>query len=383
MNGVSIMKRREFLGGVATTCALAGCRSLLWKEDDYSVSILGDTHFDAEPDSVYHSHYQNEGKAEWLWKVQRQEFARNGEMWRDRCRRLLAASARAAHETPDTCFILQLGDIIQGDCDDVATHQRMLDDCIRMLRTPYPKELPFLTVVGNHDFRGKGAEKAYFNFVEPFLSRELGQDVKYPAFSFRRGPDLWIFCHFELVELSDLISIIEAKGDVRHVFLVSHGPFTPGESMNWTWRLGGGLAAGKNHRKRMMETLLRHRVIVLSGHTHQIAWWRIANELGSYSEFTCNSVWKAPDLATAVPLASTPVQYGDWTLSEFAKAKNGTGRASAYRADIALFKRDLKDYFFNRGAGHFRLNVGERRVTMDYFPGDALVPARTFVLKGD
>lgn len=179
-----MVERRQLLGGIAAAWAVSGCRTLLPDSDEYSVSILGDTHFDAEPDSIYHAHYQNEGKAEWLWKVQRQEFARNGEMWRDRCRRLLAASAKVAHATPSTDFILQLGDIIQGD----------------------------------------------------------------------------------------------------------------------------------------------------------------------------------------------------WTL-EALKKKNDRAKIDGFQKDIAPFKRDLKEFFFNWGAGHFRLNVGESRVTMDYFPGDATTPARTFVMK--
>ena len=68
----------------------------------YSVAILGDTHYDAEPESVYHSNYDESN--EWA-KVQHAEFRRNGEMWRGRCRDLLAASARLAREKP-TDFVL-------------------------------------------------------------------------------------------------------------------------------------------------------------------------------------------------------------------------------------------------------------------------------------
>ena len=375
-----MIRRRELIGGIGAALAVSGCRSIPKGGRDYTVAVLGDTHFDAESDSVYHAHYKNEGKPEWLWKVQRQEFARNGEMWRERCRRMIAASGKVAAAHPETDFVLQLGDVIQGDCDDAATHRKMLDDCIRMLRAPYPKDLPFLTVVGNHDFRGEGAWDAYFDFIEPFLSRELGRPVKYPAFSFRRGPDLWILCHFESAELTDIIRLIDEGGDARHVFLVTHGPFTPGESTNWRWRLGGDARAWTFYRPRLMDALLRRRAIVLSGHTHQVAWWRIANARGSYSEFTVNSVWKAPEIATATPLAATPAAYGEATLAKFREKGDAKG-AAEYAREIAPFKADLKDYFFTHGAGHFRLNVGEEKVTMDYFPGDALEPAKTFVMK--
>ena len=74
------MDRREFLGlsaagllglGMKFAPSLEGrCRD----GKDYNLVILGDTHFDTEPESVYHSHY-NEPK-EWLNRVQREEFAR-------------------------------------------------------------------------------------------------------------------------------------------------------------------------------------------------------------------------------------------------------------------------------------------------------------------
>lgn len=47
------------------------------KNGDYSIVILGDTHFDTEPVDVYHSNYNE--PVEWLNCVQREEFRRNGE----------------------------------------------------------------------------------------------------------------------------------------------------------------------------------------------------------------------------------------------------------------------------------------------------------------
>ena len=57
-----------------------------------------------------------------------------------------------------------------GAADSGIEHKKMLDDCIKLLRAPYPKDIPCLTVIGNHDFRGKGARQAYMDFAEPFAS---------------------------------------------------------------------------------------------------------------------------------------------------------------------------------------------------------------------
>ena len=76
----------------------------------YAVALLGDTHYDAEPESVYHSHYDESNR--WA-KIQHEEFRRNGEMWRGRCRDLVAAAGALARAEP-TRFVLQIGDLVQG-----------------------------------------------------------------------------------------------------------------------------------------------------------------------------------------------------------------------------------------------------------------------------
>lgn len=362
----------------ATATCLAGCQAMTCGlnnpagPDAYSVSILGDAHFDAEPESVYHSHYDESNR--WA-EIQHKEFRRNGEMWRERCRELLASSARLAHEK-ETLFILQIGDIIQGDCDDVPTHKKMLDDCIKMLRAPYPAGLPFLTVVGNHDFRGKGAWEAYFQFAEPFMSREIGKEVKYPVFSFRQGKDLWVFCNFETRDLDQISDIIDADPAARHVFLVTHGPFTAFErDDSYRWRLGGSRECEAS-RPRLYETLSRRHAIVLSGHTHTTNFYRHENEFGGFCEFTANSVWANQELATSEPIQDKAADYGMIGL-----AKYKPGEPVDLIHEIDFFKPGLKEYFFNNGAGHYRLDVSNEAVTMEFYPGAATEPARKFRLK--
>jgi len=374
------MNRRQFVkvaGMAAGSAWVAGCRNAfsgvanLEGPDRYAVSLLGDTHFDTEPESVYHSHYDESNK--WA-KVQHEEFRRNGEMWRARCRELLASSARLAHEK-ETLFVLQLGDIIQGDCDHVPTHKKMLDDCIKMLRAPYPDGLPFLTVVGNHDFRGKGAWDAYFQFAEPFMSREIGKDVKYPAFSFRQGKDLWVFCNFETKDLNPIADLIDADQSARRVFLVTHGPFTTfGCGGSYRWRLGGRKECEAS-RPRLYETLSRRHAIVLSGHTHTTNFYRYENKFGGFAEFTVNSVWAKPELATGAPIQDKAADYGKLGLARIPAEKRAD-----FTRELDFFKSGLKEYFYNNGAGHYRMDVSDDAVTMEFYPGAATEPARTFRL---
>ena len=377
-----LIGRRGFMravGATAGTVLLSGSEGLTGKSggqgSSYSVAVLGDTHYDAEPESVYHSHYDESNK--WA-KVQHQEFKRNGEMWRTRCPRMLAASAELAGRI-DTRFVLQMGDVIQGDCDDVPTHKKMMDDCIRLLRKPYPAGIPFLTVMGNHDFRGKGARKAYLEFAEPFMAAEIGKltggaecVAKYPAFSFRLGDDLWVFCDFETKDLNPIADLLDADPSARYVFLVSHGPFTAFPfGRSFRWRLGGRKESAAS-RPRLYETLLRRHAIVLSGHTHTTDYYRHESRFGGFTEFTTNSVWAKPELATAKPISEGVDGYRV-TTTGIAKEK-----LEDFIHEVGFFKPGIRDYFHNNGAGHYRLDVSDNGVSMAFYPGEAREPARTF-----
>lgn len=371
-----IQRRNFILGALAAAgcpaAAFAAPRDGRW--DRYSVAVLGDTHFDTEPDTVYHAHYDDTNR--WA-KVQRAEFKRNGEMWRERCPRLLASSAALARKG-DTRFILQLGDLIQGDCDDFDVHVKMLVDCMKYMQKPYPAGMPFLTVKGNHDYRGKGGFGAYDSFVKKFVARQVAKvagrkpasPVKYPAFSFRTGPDLWVFADFETRNVDAISDLIDADKTARYVFLVTHGPFTPHPfKRNYAWRLAGRT---EKARVRLYETLSRRKAIVLSGHTHSVTYYRHRNKFGSFTELTVNSVWTGNTPVTGEASEGKLADYGY-------RARKMEGEArEKYEKELALFKSGITEFFNNWSAGHFRLNVSDSAVTVDFYPGDAQKSARTF-----
>ena len=368
------LTRRGFIAGLTAVAATrARCFGGAPGGARYSVAVLGDTHYDAEPESVYHSHYDESNK--WA-KIQHAEFRRNGEMWRERCRRLVEASATVASRL-DTRFILQMGDLVQGDCDDVPTHVKMLEDAIGVMREPFARRnaaRPFLTVIGNHDFRGKGARDAYLDFSRRFMGAEMlrltGEEcaAEYPVFSFRLGGDLWVFCDFERSDLQPVIDAVEGA-TARHVFLVTHGPFTAADSNSFRWRLGGSRKCDAL-RPRLYEALSRRHAVVLSGHTHTTTFFRHENAFGGFCEFTANSVWEKPELATGDAVYSTVEEYGARRLAQLSGEKR-----EDFKASLAFFRPGLREYFFSDAAGHCRLDVADGSVRMSFYPGDALSPA--------
>ena len=101
------MNRMEFIKGVSAYSAMGlagGCLSCAKGGESYSVSILGDVHFDSTDRGEYHAKYRPE--VPWKANVCEREFKRNAEMWRERMPRLIASAA--AVRTDDAAFLLQL-----------------------------------------------------------------------------------------------------------------------------------------------------------------------------------------------------------------------------------------------------------------------------------
>ena len=394
------LTRRGFLKGAAAGGAMLALPSLAHAKSpgsSYSVAVLGDTHFDEGLDpaavasydvakSKYHCFWTRED--DYNPDTHYAEFLRNGAMWHDRCPRLVAASAKLANSKP-TRFILQLGDLVQGDCNNADMHAKMLKDAVAAMRGGFPSGTPFLTVLGNHDVRGLNARDAYLGFAQTFMADEIKRltgvkpgSTKYPVFSFRLGDDLWVFCDFDPAskssetlrrqlqdaDMDSLCGVIEADRSARHVFLVTHGPFTASAvSSGVRWRLAG--MASEDKRMNLYKTLSRRHAIVLSGHTHLTDFYLHENEYGGFSEMTVNSVWRRENLATAVPKHD---KVGDYAVPESSPEDR--------KKEIAFFRPGLKSYFHNKAAGHYRLNVSDKKVTMDFYPGDATTPARTFTM---
>lgn len=225
------MDRREFLSVSAASLAgfalfgipdSAFARTSSKNPRKYSVVILGDTHFDTEPASVYHSFYNE--PVEWLNRVQRAEFARNGEMWRDRCPRLLKRCAALVDDS--TMMAFQMGDLIQGDCGKGEVHQKMLNDVMDAFKKEF-KGLPFVTVVGNHDIRGVDAEKVYHEYMPKRMSQELGKDIQKTTFYFTIGPDAFLVLDFNRPDDAEIEKMLIETKDARHTFIITHGPVFP------------------------------------------------------------------------------------------------------------------------------------------------------------
>ncbi len=369
--------RRGFLG-LALCTAGGACLSRPGASgagESYSVALLGDTHFDSTDTKYYHSEYLF-STSKTRYEAHLQEHVRNAEMWRERMPSLLRASAACV--TDDTAFVLQLGDLVQGDCNTPVTHRRMLNDAFSLIKGTYGGKLPLVTVVGNHDIRGDfptdGTREAFDAWQPPMMEKELGQPVKETTFAFRQGPDVFIVVDFNAPrpDFARLKRLFAESEGARHTFLITHGPAIPSGASRW-FLLGSKTRDAE--RRELLRLMASRNVIVLAGHTHRLEYYDCVLPEGRVTQLVASSVWTSPKLAVPAVHAHGASSYGE-------RVKRAKHNKKELRALVDEYRPFMRDYLFADAAGHFRLEVGPSRIAAVFYGGSSTVPTRTFILRG-
>lgn len=365
------MDRREFLlllgtgllslAGARPAWAAAGSRSCT-----YSVILLGDTHYDGATPDVYHSLYVAPNEKT---KASREgEFSRNAEMWQDRIPRLLDRASRLAG--PRTRLVIQAGDLIQGDCDDFDTHTRMLDDAFNRIKEAFPR-LPFVTVTGNHDIRGKEAEAAYRTYMPARLSAELGQNIRKTTFSFRVGPDVFIAIDFNHPDDEEIRRLLADSADARYTFVVSHSGLFPLDGKNPRWFFHGGKSDAQTAKRREFRALFAQRnVICLCGHSHTTDLHDWYGDGGHITQSTINSVWRNEATGQYMVDTQHPIHYG--SLAEESRREKPL---------FDEYRTGLREWTHSRAASSYLLNVSDQAVTLDFYAADSPSRTQRFILR--
>ena len=374
------LNRREFLRLGAFAALGAGCSSANSVSPSYSVAVLGDVHYDAPEIGVYHAYYKPKAGSVGA-KIFQLRMRREHDQWSGLMQRLSAAARRDIR--PDTKFVLQLGDLIQGNCAKAAVHARMLEDGFDYFKKTVSPDLPFVPIVGNHDVDGgvwldkKPVHEVYRETMLPKLSRELGQAVGDPTFAFRQGSDLFLCVDFNYPDFRRILDLLEDNSDVRYTFIVSHGAVVPVcGGPHYRWFLFGRKRDTAARRKLYAE-LCRRRAIALVGHNHQTVFSDFAAPDGRITQFMATSVWEAERQATSKPKHTTPAEYAKFPK----KAKNYS--ADDARALFGEYRPHLTRFFHSGQQGRYRLDVSDAAVTMTMYGGDADEPSRTFTLRGE
>ena len=376
------MNRREFLTLSATGIVGLGISSVplpVWakgkKDKKYSLIILGDTHFDIDPPSVYHAHYNEPDER--LNKIQRAEFARNGEMWKDRCPRLLRRAAGLIDK--DTRMVLQMGDLIQGDCGNGEVHKKMLSDVMTRFKQELG-DLLFVTVVGNHDIRGTGAKEAYHSFMPARMSEELGKQITKTTFGFNIGNDAFLVIDFNNPDDNEIDRILDDTQGARHTFVMTHGPVLPPDITSCRWFFHGGASeANTQARLHFRQAFAKRNAIVLCGHTHYTDFMDWEGDGGRITQMTMSSVWTSENQKQYTVRSEGAENYGMFRKKLMEKPEGAN-----LKDESALFdeyRPGVRQHINSRSQGSYKLNVSNKRITIDFYAGDSQELSHQFALR--
>lgn len=354
----------RFLIALSACVALltAGCVALPDASGgrSYSAIVLGDTHFDGPETNTYHSMTSK-------WSDNRKkEFSRNVGMWKKRMPGLLASAGATARKNSAE-FVIQAGDIAQGDCPDYNGHRKIIGDAFDTVKMQFP-EIPLLPVMGNHDFRSPNGRKAYIDEMSPRVSRELGETVTVPNYVVRHGPDAYIFLDFSEPDVEFMKKALAENADARYTFVISHGLLIPDSGSDW-FMLGRGTKP--ETRFEMLELFATNKVIAVSGHVHRTELVDYAKEGGQITQLVISSVRTDGSRDSIEPsFGDKPEDYG---MKKYADGK--------WPAILRPYQPYITRYFSTRSAGYMLLRVSDEGVVAEYYPGESRKCGKTFTLR--
>ena len=355
------------LAGCASTTPMCEAVKMSGKPE-YQVTVLGDIHYDGPQ---YH-------ESEPLSANGKRERLRNFAQWRDgrSVKVLLSAADNSKNTAP---FIIQLGDLTQGDCDNSTLQGAMYRGAFDVLHRIFPDKKIF-ALRGNHD----GRRKIMFNdcvrnhFV-PLLKKELGDDniqMQGTNYAVRYGKDLYIFYDYNEKTQGDFTRrMIESNPDARHIFFLTHLPIFPCSTGNPGWIVP--------QFRELIPLLAKHKAIVLCAHTHFWGTFVYKCDEGTLPQLIVSSMGN--NWEPGAPMKKRYSSYDEWKRN--IRQKYYDDPNCKWSIDnLKFFKNsDFIHYqsYLANPSGFVKLEVTDSKVTAHIFTDSTGKSVKSVILKGD
>lgn len=344
--------------------------SLSGSEPAYTFMALGDLHY---AESQFYP-VRNPGKQKSINKY--------NEMWKvDSPNLLKAARRRAVAESP--AFVVQLGDLTNGICENRAIQERMLRTGFFRLKTFFPKT-PLYVIAGNHDIqlRRENSSAPVEKVLFPLVSKELGgKPVEHGNYVFQKGPDLFIAVN-SFDPAADCLGFIRKSladhPDTRYVFLLTHHPVIPAS-------VNGPLNLIPEYDK-IAELLEKRKTFIMAAHTHVFSSISRVSKNGTLSQMVFVSLgryWYGNSVfsrffGNQLKVRSNWDEYVGQVRARMVQKKKSARLLDAFD-DISRSGK-FKAGFFDEKSGFAILRVDDRKVTVEIYIDDSGKPAQTLTV---
>ena len=156
--------------------------------------------------------------------------------------------------TPDAKFVIQLGDLIEGNAKGQKEHEKQINEAVAFLKKSFP--CPVYHTMGNHEPYGIGNAEAIKTAFMPEIAGTIGKkQLKFANYTLSFKDDLFIFADFRNAAKSHeyiLNTLKNLKKKPRYIFIAVHMPLVT--------RLTD---------TKLVDELSKYNVIVMSGHIHR------------------------------------------------------------------------------------------------------------------
>lgn len=330
---------------------------------EYNFTALGDIHYDGEK---YHVSPPSNA-------TRKLERKRNFGMWKSgRADAVLAAAAKAACDNK-SAFVVQLGDLIQGYCENTQLQEMMFVDGYPRVRGYFPDH-KFYAIRGNHDAKiekmyiNTPAEKEFF----PRVAKELGRKSLAGTYTIRHGKDLFIFFdgfYGSRKSVADVRQALESNPDARYVFFLTHLPVLTCSVGNPGWLIPAVAPISK--------MLAKVNAVILTAHTHLPSFVSLDTPDGALSQMVVSSIGSSwfPDKPQGILYAN---------FDEFAAAVDAKrlAKKNTQAAFKAIRSSRINGYtIYSNNSGFVVVKVNDKEVTAEVYTDNSGKPALTKVLR--
>lgn len=268
-------------------------------------------------------------------------------------------------------MVLQGGDLVEGLCGSYELQTKQFVYAQSVVKQ-HLGSLPFITVKGNHDMTGPGADKAYTDFMIPWMSQECGKPLDSTTFYFMKGPDLFVVFDAYSADLDRLETMLKTN-PYRYVFVMMHPPVVPYNARS-VWHIFSKPEEATK-RERLLNILGRARAIVLTGHLHEFSLLRRNTSKGPFVQLSLGSVISS-DTETADDVKSGVEQYNAELVNLEPRFQPETREL---RESILNEERGkIESFEYARFGGSAVLHVSDTGVSVDVYTGGAAVKWKTF-----
>jgi len=331
--------------------------------EHYRVTVLGDLHFD---DAAFHTRPA-------ATPNRARERERNFAMWKSDSHKLLATAARQT--AGSSAFVIQLGDIAQGDCESQTMQETMLRKAFAAVKSYFP-DLPLLVVTGNHDVRRLGREVdpiPAHKALAPLVAREIGVSrLANGCYAVRKGKDLFLAIDSWIGKepLHDFIQKALADNrDCRYVIFLTHLPVFPA-SLRPYW-----LTPGYDEIADLLET---RRATVLAAHTHAFSVVLRQNSRGTLKQLITTSMG---DAWTPGRMLTVRAPWGEFMADAVKQWSIDIQGEMIRKLTADLLKTGkFTGSIYQAKSGFTVLDIDDERIEAGIYTDDSGKPALTEVL---